>query len=103
MNTAILDHPTIDVYYHTFQMKYTLTAKEVDVLKLLTVHGQSNRELGESLSVTEKTMKNHMGSIFLKTGTHSSRELQALVFRETFFPLLNSADISYKRLLESKK
>jgi DNA-binding NarL/FixJ family response regulator len=44
-----------------------LTAREVDVLKLIAA-GQSNREIAETLVVSAATVKTHVNHIFQKTG-----------------------------------
>ncbi len=44
-----------------------LTKREVQVLKLLS-EGMYNREIGEKLFISEKTVKNHVSSIFKKIG-----------------------------------
>ncbi|MER2005922.1 MAG: response regulator transcription factor [Psychrobacillus sp.] len=44
---------------------HLLTKKECDVLQLLA-EGQSNREISESLSISEKTVKNHVSKILIK-------------------------------------
>ena len=45
----------------------SLTKREVQVLKLLA-EGMYNREIGEKLFISEKTVKNHVSSIFKKIG-----------------------------------
>ncbi|MEH2944522.1 response regulator transcription factor [Lachnospiraceae bacterium KK002] len=42
-----------------------LTRREMEVLKLLSV-GLYNKEIGEKLSISERTVKNHISSIFKK-------------------------------------
>lgn len=44
---------------------HLLTKRECEVLQLLT-DGQSNRSIGESLFISEKTVKNHVSSILQK-------------------------------------
>lgn len=44
-----------------------LTKREIQVLKLLA-EGMYNREIGEQLFISEKTVKNHVSSIFKKIG-----------------------------------
>lgn len=44
-----------------------LTSRESEVLKLLA-EGYSNRNIADELGVSEKTVKNHMSSIFKKIG-----------------------------------
>ncbi len=43
----------------------TCTEREMDVLKLMS-QGQSNKEIAKNLSISEKTVKNHITSIFRK-------------------------------------
>jgi DNA-binding NarL/FixJ family response regulator len=47
-----------------------LTAREVEVLKLVTA-GLTNRELAGRLGISEKTVARHMSNIFLKLGVSS--------------------------------
>src|SRR5262249_39444210 len=42
-----------------------LTAREEEILKLLAT-GESNREIGKRLFISEQTVKNHVASIFRK-------------------------------------
>ncbi len=48
----------------------TLTERETDVLRLLA-QGQSNKEIAQSLSIGEKTVKTHVSSILRKLGVPS--------------------------------
>lgn len=43
----------------------TVTDREMDILKLMT-QGQSNKEIAVELSISEKTVKNHITNIFRK-------------------------------------
>lgn len=54
-----------------------LSERELEVLGLLA-RGLTNRELAERLSITEKTVKSHVGSLMAKLGV-SSRTQAALV------------------------
>ncbi len=54
-----------------------LTKREIQVLKLLA-EGMYNREIGEQLFISEKTVKNHVSSIFKKIGV--SDRTQAAVY-----------------------
>lgn len=55
----------------------SLSEREREVLALLA-QGLSNREIGERLSITEKTVKSHVGGVLSKLGVHS-RTQAALV------------------------
>jgi DNA-binding NarL/FixJ family response regulator len=44
-----------------------LTARELDVLRLI-VHGNSNKEIGEGLHISEATVKTHINNILSKLG-----------------------------------
>lgn len=48
---------------------HILTKRESEVLQLLT-DGQSNRTIGETLFISEKTVKNHVSSILQKMGAN---------------------------------
>ena len=45
------------------------TRRECEVLQLLT-DGQSNRDIAKSLNISEKTVKNHVSSLFKKMQVH---------------------------------
>lgn len=42
-----------------------LTAREGEIVRLVA-EGLTNREIGRRLAVTEKTVKNHVGSVLVK-------------------------------------
>ncbi len=54
-----------------------LTAREMDVLKCVA-KGMSNADIGDALGVSEKTVKNHMTSIFRKLEVND--RTQALIY-----------------------
>ncbi|MGH2600190.1 MAG: response regulator transcription factor, partial [Dehalococcoidia bacterium] len=54
-----------------------LTARELDVLRLLGT-GATNREIAESLALTEGTVKNYISTILAKIGLHD--RTQAALF-----------------------
>lgn len=56
---------------------FNLTAREQEVLQEMA-QGLSNKEIGEKLFITEKTVKNHLTNIFQKLGV--SDRTQALLF-----------------------
>jgi two-component system NarL family response regulator len=50
-----------------------LTAREVEVLQLLA-YGKSNKEISTSLSISEATVKSHLGNLFRKLDVLSRTE-----------------------------
>ena len=50
-----------------------LTPRELEVLKLIAV-GRENREIAEALRIEEKTVKNHINSIYSKLGISNRRQ-----------------------------
>lgn len=56
---------------------YQLTNRELDILKHLSV-GMYNKEIATKLNISERTVKNHISSIFKKIGV--SDRTQAAVF-----------------------
>jgi len=65
-----------------------LTQRELEVLKLVA-KGQSNREIGEELYISENTVKNHVRNILEKLHLHSRMEAVIYAVRER---LLNIHD-----------
>ena len=51
-----------------------LTAREEDVARLI-VAGRSNREIGDALAISPRTVENHVASIFVKLGVSSRVQL----------------------------
>ncbi|HEY9622283.1 MAG TPA: response regulator transcription factor [Crinalium sp.] len=64
-----------------------LTAREREVLYLITT-GASNREIAESLYISERTVKNHITSILSQLNLRD--RTQAAMFASAFLPLLAS-------------
>ena len=58
-----------------------LTERELDVLKTLAA-GKRNREIGELLFISEKTVKNHVSAIFWKLQVNSRAEAGLLAAKE---------------------
>jgi DNA-binding NarL/FixJ family response regulator len=58
----------------------SLTARELDVLTMLA-RGQSNREIGSNLFISETTVKSHLRSIFTKLNVLSRTEAVAVATR----------------------
>lgn len=61
--------------------KPTLTGREVEVIQLIA-DGQTSREIGEKLFISENTVKNHVRNILDKLGLHSRNEAVMYALRE---------------------
>jgi two-component system, NarL family, response regulator DevR len=59
--------------------RFGLTPREREVLAHVG-NGLSNREIGDSLFITERSVKNHMRNVFLKLGV-ANRTAAALLAR----------------------
>lgn len=60
----------------------SLTQRELEIAGLVA-EGLSNKEIGNKLYISERTVKSHLGTIFQKTGTHSRVQLALLMQRQT--------------------
>lgn len=88
MENTLINHPLLNSYFQVIKDRFKLTKRELEVLQILSIQGLSNRELAEALFITERTAKNHLASITTKLKVRSSREIQAVVFRNTLMPVL---------------
>jgi two-component system NarL family response regulator len=66
--------------------KPTLTGREIEVLQLVA-RGMTSREIGDSLFISENTVKNHIRNILDKLGLHSRNEAVLYALREEFISL----------------
>ena len=57
-----------------------LTQRELKIAELVA-EGQNNREIAAKLGLSEKTVKNHLTSIFQKTGCRNRAQLTGLLLR----------------------
>ncbi len=57
--------------------KYNLTSRELQIISLVTL-GNTNREIGSTLCISEETVKRHLANIFNKTGMSTRVELAML-------------------------
>ena len=64
-----------------FGRKPTLTGREVEVIQLIA-DGQTSREIGEKLYISENTVKNHVRNSLDKLGLHSRNEAVMYALRE---------------------
>jgi DNA-binding NarL/FixJ family response regulator len=62
-----------------------LTDREVEVLRLVA-RGQANREIAESLVISENTVKNHVRNILDKLHMHSRVEAAVYAHRQNLIP-----------------
>jgi DNA-binding NarL/FixJ family response regulator len=70
----------------------TLTSRERMVISYL-VQGQRNREIGQQLSITEQTVKNHLRSIYDKVGVSDRLELVLYAIHQRMeLPPVNGSD-----------
>lgn len=94
IDTTLLEQPAMNLFFEDIKQRFNLTNRETEVLQLLSLAGASNRELGTALNISSKTAKNHVANIQEKFKVRSSRELQALLFRDTLLPVYISTFLS---------
>lgn len=71
----------------SFEPPYHLyTKRECEILQLLT-DGQSNREIAETLEISEKTVKNHVSSLFKKMQVHDRTQAVVTAIRNNWVQL----------------
>jgi DNA-binding CsgD family transcriptional regulator/tetratricopeptide (TPR) repeat protein len=68
-------------YAATKQNQFGLTAKELDVLRLL-VADKTNQEISEHLSRSQKTVEHHVSSVLGKLGARNRAEAAKIAIRE---------------------
>lgn len=71
--------------------KYELTKAEGSILYHV-LKGLNNKEIGESVYISEKTVKNHVAAILAKTETNSRSEVQAIAMRKLSEKYIETAD-----------
>ena len=57
-----------------------LTKRELDIVKLVS-QGMKNKEIGRELQIAERTVKNHLQSIFSKLQVSNRLELAVFAIR----------------------
>ena len=65
--------------------KAELSRREMEVISLV-VQGYKNRDIGQKLFISEKTVKNHLSAIFNKLGVADRLELTLYAFERRLFP-----------------
>ena len=78
-------------YIRDVGRSYKLSRRELEAFILL-FYGYNNREIGERLYVTEKTIKFHLGNIFKKMKVNSRYKLFWLHGLDFFRTLINLED-----------
>jgi two-component system nitrate/nitrite response regulator NarL len=63
--------------------EYRLTPRELDIVAKLA-GGCSNKEIGDKLFISERTVKHHLTNIFVKVGVSSRLELAMLAVNHDF-------------------
>jgi DNA-binding NarL/FixJ family response regulator len=66
--------------------KPTLTGREIEVLQLVA-RGLTSKAIGDTLFISENTVKNHIRNILDKLGLHSRNEAVLYAVREDFINL----------------
>lgn len=66
--------------------KPVLTGREIEVLELVA-QGQTSRQIGELLFISENTVKNHIRNILDKLGLHSRNEAVLYAVKEDLISL----------------
>lgn len=72
----------VDAHYQADK----LTARELDVLRL-AANGNSNRAIGEALSISEPTVKTHMSAILVKLGARDRTHAVTLAHKRGYIVL----------------
>ncbi|WP_054969993.1 response regulator [Alicyclobacillus ferrooxydans] len=65
--------------------KEILTEREMDVLREIA-NGKSNDEIGKTLHITEKTVKNHISSIFQKLEVSDRTQAVVIALKRRWLP-----------------
>lgn len=65
---------------------HLFTKRECEVLQLLT-DGQSNRKIAETMDISEKTVKNHVSSLFKKMKVNDRTQAVVTAIRNNWVTL----------------
>jgi DNA-binding NarL/FixJ family response regulator len=66
--------------------RYGLTKRELQIVSLVTL-GNTNREIGDALSISEETVKRHLVNMFDKVGLSTRLELAMFAIDHHLVPL----------------
>lgn len=67
-------------------MQRMLTPREFEIAQLVAL-GKSNRTIATALYVSQRTVENHLYSIYCKLGVRSRTELALLIYRSHDLPM----------------
>lgn len=76
-NEVIVSSPTVELQDNR-ELLEGLTRREKQVVRL-AAEGMTDLEIGKELSISEKTVGNHLYNIYSKLDIHSRRELKHLL------------------------
>lgn len=74
-----------DLTLKDFQAKFDITGRQAEII-LLAITGLSNRDMGERLNISERTVENHLFNIYNKMGIDNKIELLKNTARYGFTP-----------------
>jgi DNA-binding NarL/FixJ family response regulator len=84
----LLEHVDTEGKPKAGELSEPLSSREEEVLALL-VRGLGNREIAESLFISEKTVKTHVANILQKLGVKSRTQAALLALRENLVEMEN--------------
>lgn len=67
-------------------MQRILTPREYEIAQLVAL-GKTNRSIAAGLYVSQRTVENHLYSIYGKLGVHTRTELALAIYRADDLPL----------------
>jgi DNA-binding CsgD family transcriptional regulator len=67
-------------------MQRILTPREFEIAQLVAL-GKTNRSIASILCVSQRTVENHLYSIYGKLGLRSRTELALALYRSSEFPI----------------
>jgi DNA-binding NarL/FixJ family response regulator len=67
-------------------MQRILTPREFEIAQLVA-RGKTNRAIAGALCVSQRTVENHLYSIYSKVGVSSRTELAFIIYRSNDLPL----------------